>query len=470
MSLVHRRKAVIATGSILLAILASWGCIYLPPIGPQFTEEKQTRIIAGATGKDEVVKLLGKPDLLEDKRFFLYRRSRESGTIIFFGVHPGGGIFPVPINWDRFVILLEFDDRDVVKRYEIEAAKESLYGTTPEGMTSLRSLVERELVFKGETRDFLGFATGIGFNSVHFSPDGKFLGAGGFKLVGGTFSSKQIWIKNLETGQLRSIETGNYQKAIISPDFTRAALLERSVTVLDLNTGKTLAVFTRHGDSSFWTVEGASCLAFDAQSSLVATGGYKGLIKIWDSRTGEELRSFQGHDGAVFSIAYSLDGRRLATSGRDETVSLWDAGTGHMLATLKGKTGTVRLSPDGNILAINRGRYVELWQANAITEESPEAPTMRLVDVVLLPFFQPNWPVEQSLDFSPNGRFLAAGQGGMVVYDIPNVRTDSRVIPSGEILHNVSVNDAVLSLAFSSDGTRLAIGTTGGVYLWRLRF
>lgn len=91
----------------------------------------------------------------------------------------------------------------------------------------------------------------------------------------------------------------------------------------------------------------------------VALGSQEGLVTVWDSATGQPLRSFQAHAGAIQGIAYSTDGQMLASAGSEGPwltgIKAWRPSTGELVATL-GQTNALvlRLSfaPDHSNLAI----------------------------------------------------------------------------------------------------------------------
>ncbi len=89
---------------------------------------------------------------------------------------------------------------------------------------------------------------------------------------------------------------------------------------------------------------------------------------------------------------------------------------------------------------------------------------MQLYDVFLLPYFS-GTITPLTLDFSPDGKLLAASNGSVVVYDIDKRRKAGRLIPTGVFVHyDTSVNDAAYALLFSPDGKSLVMGTKEGIY------
>src|SRR5689334_4786420 len=94
-------------------------------------------------------------------------------------------------------------------------------------------------------------------------------------------------------------------------------------------------------------------LAFDLQGRILASASADTTIKFWDVRTGELLRTLKGHSRAVTSLA--IDPRRgmLASGSYDHTVKLWEIQTGKLLRTFAaGSTVlSVAFDPLGDTLA-----------------------------------------------------------------------------------------------------------------------
>lgn len=155
-----------------------------------------------------------------------------------------------------------------------------------------------------------------------------------------------------------------------------------------------------------------------------------------------------GHDNSVYSVSYSLDGKRLATASADGTARLWDTESGRQLAVFRGHKGDVnmaKLSPDGRWLATaGDDGIVRLWTV------SP--PQSRFVcrghsgEVI-------------SVAFAPDGKTLAsAGKDGVILWDTAAARLRQRLVA-----HDGPIRD----LVFSPDGRILATASRNGIcQLW----
>ena len=63
-------------------------------------------------------------------------------------------------------------------------------------------------------------------------------------------------------------------------------------------------------------------------------------MRVWDAATGQELRRLEGHDGCVWSVSFSPDGKLAGQRlGWTQTVRVWDAATGQELRRLEGHGG-----------------------------------------------------------------------------------------------------------------------------------
>lgn len=82
----------------------------------------------------------------------------------------------------------------------------------------------------------------------------------------------------------------------------------------------------------------------------VVTAGADQLVKIWDAKTGEQVRTLAGHTGQVLSVAVSPNDRLLVSAAADNTLRLWDLPHPDPLRSFAGGELAVRdvaVSPNG---------------------------------------------------------------------------------------------------------------------------
>ena len=66
-------------------------------------------------------------------------------------------------------------------------------------------------------------------------------------------------------------------------------------------------------------------VAFTPDGTALATAGIKGLIRLWDPATGQELASLAAHRAQINGLAFSPDGSILGSVAHDGSVRLWRA-------------------------------------------------------------------------------------------------------------------------------------------------
>ena len=185
-----------------------------------------------------------------------------------------------------------------------------------------------------------------------------------------------------------------------------------------------------------------------ARREALVTGGTDKTIKFWNRDSGERFATLHSHDGGVYAVAFSADGKLLASGDNDKMVRVWDAETGKELAALKGTTAGVRalaFAPDGKTLASGGRRPGnQLWNMPAYTE--------KILSMAMKGPFAPS-------AFSPDGKTLAsASDDGMARLWGPDGK-DVAILKghAGE----------VVTLAFSPDGKHLVSGGADAkVRLW----
>lgn len=206
--------------------------------------------------------------------------------------------------------------------------------------------------------------------------------------------------------------------------------------------------------------EAPTDIAFSPDGRFLATGDTGEDKQLWDiSDPGEPVVAAQLPGARGAGLSFSPDGRSLAAVTEHE-VALWDL-TDHTHPVRKGAlslttsdVADVSFSSDGGLLAIALGPPPGDDAGDFRTELLDVADPARPTAVTTLPDTH-----ALAVDFSPRAPLLAVG--GTRGADMWDVSDPARPEPvSGSVA--MSSTGAVNSVAFSADGSNLAIGVSSG--------
>jgi RNA polymerase sigma factor (sigma-70 family) len=287
------------------------------------------------------------------------------------------------------------------------------------------------------------YPTDAFFGEIAFSPDGKALAAiSGEGII-------RLW--ETATGRVLPASADPFINTVHNLRFSRDGrrLLGSGATyvVWDPATGREIHRFSQVSERR-WP------LALSPDESLLAATEPDGTIRLWDAATGKEAPSLKGHEKWVYALAFAADGRRLCSSGFDGTIRVWDVASGRELWKLAGQGDWLAVSPDGRRLASTSGHAVALWDLETGRQQASLAMASR------------NTP--HQLAFSPDGRWLAAVNGGGRRDDPGEVKVWE--VAGGKEWYSLEGHKTrASSVAFSPDGRTLATGDMQGtLFLWEL--
>jgi eukaryotic-like serine/threonine-protein kinase len=273
---------------------------------------------------------------------------------------------------------------------------------------------------------------------VTFSPDGRRLAsasADGTVKMWDSASSEEFLSLRGHTRRRRTGQVGGDMSVIrvqYSPDgrWLASAGEDHMVRIWEPSIGKEVRTLQGHRGA----VRG---LAFSPDSKLVASASEDGTLRIWDFQTGKESKVLNGHLEGVFSVAFGPDERHLVSAGKDKTVRLWDLADDNgnrVLAGHEAEIRTVAISRDGCWLASGSGDgIIKIWDPKTCKEVRS---------------FRAHGDV-RSIAFSPDGHRIAS------VGDDLTVKVWSTTA-AGEPLLSLPGHLCQLSnVEFSADGTRI---------------
>lgn len=205
--------------------------------------------------------------------------------------------------------------------------------------------------------------------SVAFSPNRQILASGGH--------DRSIHLWDIQDGhrlavlahpsQVRSVAFSSDGKTLVSGSS------DKQVRIWHVESGQCLKILSGH-DGMVWTVAYSSSFSdskacdsktYNSKAPIIASGSSDKTLRLWDVQNGDCLRILKGHTNWIWSVAFSPQGHLLASGSADKTVKLWDIDNGRCLMTLVGHANVVRslaFSPQGDCLAsVSEDETIKLW-------------------------------------------------------------------------------------------------------------
>ena len=306
-----------------------------------------------------------------------------------------------------------------------------------------------------------------------FSPDGRRLATS--SLDGTT----KVWDISPGSRGEWPIPIEHQGPAVVAfaPDSPRLASVGQDgvANIVDVTTGirKTSSRDVPHAGAS--ETNGSSLApiaipAFSHDGALLALGGERGVIHLFDAVTGERLRSFQ-LGSAVSALAFDPNENRLFAGDADGILSVLDLVTGELLGEwtlMNGFVNGLVLSGDGATLAIagaagsaNVVRLDEILPKHLPAE--PAASARWLPDSSILTSLIGHNNVISSIERSPDdAQYLTASWDGTVrVWDAAT---------GNQLLLLAGHQGRVWHAALDSDGQRIvSAGADGAINMWSAR-
>ena len=224
--------------------------------------------------------------------------------------------------------------------------------------------------------------------------------------------------------------------------FIASASVDKTVKIWDNKSGRELKTLSDHTDQ-------VHCVSFSHDGKMIVSAGSDQTIKIWNTDNWKLVRSLNHHNEMVLSATFSPSGKRLATSDLSGMIYLIDVESGEILSKWLDRSrycGSVLFAKDDHSLfSTSEDNTIKMWDSNS-----------GKIIATLIGHTERVF----SIDVSPDGKRLVSGSfdGSIKIWDIQNKNL---------IISFDNHKQQVRCVRFSKDGNKIAsLSKDGSLLIW----
>jgi WD40 repeat protein len=290
-------------------------------------------------GSDNLVKLW---DIKKQKNIKTFKASSYVNTVTF---SPD----------DKYIFAINQEETEV---WDVRTGK-NIRGIKEINTETITVLEGKEMQLTGqEIKKRLRF-----FNRSHgiqFSAMGKYIATpSNSKKVRMEFWNINTWEKSKsfkETEYIRSITFSPDGKYVVAGGYNGYIL------VWDINNEKLIKKIYSPGTDLGST--GIDSITFSPDGKYVVTGSRDKTIKLWDFKSWKHIKTFKGHSKFIKTVKFSPDGKYIISLDSDKVSKLWDIKSGKNI--FSSKQMDINFSPDAKyMISLDDGKTIKLWDVES---------------------------------------------------------------------------------------------------------
>lgn len=265
-------------------------------------------------------------------------------------------------DWDKKILIYKSDSSlTLMHTLDRHLAPITALGMSRDGKVLASGSQDKSIILWDSAFNFKGTLDGHAakINALLIDPSKRFLISGS--------EDRNIILWNIEQGKLlKKIDNGVPVYAFAQSSDIRSLYIagaEPAIKQYTIGTWQVARTFAGHTDV-------VNAIAISPNSQYMISGSNDKTARIWDLKTGKELRKLAVDCWKVQAVAFTRDSRYAATGCNDGTIKVWEVETGKLVANIQSNGENIKailFSKFGNQLLSSstlRGRSdfgVRVW-------------------------------------------------------------------------------------------------------------